>query len=217
MTDHPHLQDFGADPMQVSRWRERLKDPVLFDKKLAEIREKCIRHAELWESASSSSVTNEWYTPARYIEAVHAVFMNPIDLDPASCETANDTIQALDYWSTGGLEKDWRGRVFLNPPYGKEDGASVASLFCQKALGEYREGRVEEAIILVNSNHGYLWQAPLFDFPVCLVNHRIRFVDEEGKEKSNPVNQNMFVYLGDNNPRFAEVFGEIGYVMVPYA
>ena len=34
MTDFPHLRDVGADPMQVSRWRSRLADPVLFDEAL---------------------------------------------------------------------------------------------------------------------------------------------------------------------------------------
>ena len=33
---------------------------------------------------------------------------------------------------TGTIELPWNGRVFVNPPYGTENGQSVAGQFCTK-------------------------------------------------------------------------------------
>lgn len=44
-------------------------------------------------SVLGSSESDEWYTPAPYIEATHAV-LGGIDLDPASCGAANDVVRA---------------------------------------------------------------------------------------------------------------------------
>jgi hypothetical protein len=47
--------------------------------------------------------------------------MGGIDLDPASCATANETVRARTFYSRkdDGLKRPWFGRVWLNPPYGK--------------------------------------------------------------------------------------------------
>lgn len=41
----------------------------------------------------NSSQSNEWFTPARYVEAAREV-LGSIDLDPASCEAGNRIVQA---------------------------------------------------------------------------------------------------------------------------
>lgn len=58
--------------------------------------------------------SNEWYTPDRYIQAVKEV-LGSIDLDPASCAEANQTVGATDYYTKedDGLEQYWKGNVFL--------------------------------------------------------------------------------------------------------
>ncbi|KKL55694.1 hypothetical protein LCGC14_2252870, partial [marine sediment metagenome] len=157
--------------------------------------------------ANYSSETNEWYTPPEFLEYARQV-LREIDLDPASSAKANKTVQAKEYFSSGGLDRDWHGRVFLNPPYGVEGGRSVAGLFCEKAITEFRAGRVSQAIILVNSLHSQNWQAPLYDFPICFVNHRIRFVNHTGEVNPNPTFQNIFVHLGngESKQRFTEIF-----------
>ena len=163
-----------------------------------------------------SSETNEWYTPPQYLESVRAVFGADIDLDPASCENANATVRANHYFTEAddGLARDWFGRVFLNPPYGvADDRESRAGVFCRKAIAEYQAGRVTEAIILVNSVHAQRWQAPLYRFAVCFVDHRIRFVAEHGELSPNPTFGNIFVYLGKHRRKFAEVFSKHGHVM----
>jgi hypothetical protein len=69
------------------------------------------------------SKSNEWYTPSEYIEAARLV-MGSIDLDPASCEYANETVMAGEYFNKedDGLSQSWFGNIWLNPPYGRVGG-----------------------------------------------------------------------------------------------
>src|SRR5262249_32648554 len=128
---------------------------------------------------------------------------------------ANETARAKIFFDEkqNGLRREWHGRVFVNPPYGKVGTESMASAFCHKAIDEMDAGRVKECIILVNSLHSQQWQMPLYEFPVCFVDHRIQFLDETGEKNKNPTFQNIFVYMGDNEQKFAEVFSRFGYVM----
>src|SRR5450432_2540331 len=94
--------------------------------------------------AGTPTKSNEWYTPAKYIEAARAV-MGSIDLDPASCKIANRTVKATRYCSKeeNGLSKEWTGNIWLNPPYGRTNSESggnqgLTPLFCRKLLREYR-------------------------------------------------------------------------------
>lgn len=65
------------------------------------------------------SLTQEHYTPANIVEAARAV-LGEIDLDPASCLEAQQTVKASQYYTAGvnGLVQPWAGRVFVNPPGG---------------------------------------------------------------------------------------------------
>jgi hypothetical protein len=71
---------------------------------------------------------------------------------------------------------------------------------------------VETCIILVNSVHSQSWQAPLYDYAFCLVDHRIHFISADGQENASPTFQNVFFYLGHDVLKFAKVFARFGYV-----
>jgi hypothetical protein len=124
------------------------------------------------------STDNGWYTPRAYIDAVHAV-MGRIDLDPASCEDANAIVRAMRYYTEedDGLRPPWIAcRVFLNPPYGRdEDNESNQERWSQKLIEEYTCGNIAEAILLVNAVTDRKWFQPLYQFPICFTDHRIRF------------------------------------------
>lgn len=198
----------------VKRWCDLLQDEKFITKKNA-ILKRCWELAELWQAANFSSESVEWYTPARYLEAVREV-LGVIDLDPASNTVANDVIGAQEIFTKddNGLRKTWHGRVFMNPPYGKTDqGDSLAGAFCCKAIEEYETGNIEACIILINSLHSQAWQAPLYKHTVCFVDHRIQFISGDGEQNKNPTFQNIFVYLGTEPERFAKSFNRFGYVM----
>ncbi len=77
-----YCQGFGFAFRTVQRWCELL-DAGIFNARKNAILDKCWQLAELWQAANYSSESVEWYTPARYLEAVREV-LGGIDLDPAS-------------------------------------------------------------------------------------------------------------------------------------
>lgn len=154
----------------------------------------------------------EWFTPRKYIEAVREV-LGEIDLDPASCGEANQTVRANKFYSqeNDGLLYPWMGKVFLNPPYGT-DGPP----FVKKLNKEYENGNVTEAILLVNSRATDAeWFQPLYDGLICFTDHRIDFDSLEEKSTSS-THGSCFVYFGPNKKKFAEIFSQFGKVLKRY-
>ena len=142
--------------------------------------------------------------------------MRCIDLDPASCEYANQTVQATHYFTQAedGLSGNWWGYVWLNPPYGRRDGQSNQKLWSQKLIREYQSGHVKQAVLLVNAVPGAKWFGPLWSYPLCFTDHRIRFYNTEGCP-SQPSYSNVLVYFGPQHGVFAQVFQRFGTVVIP--
>ena len=61
---------------------------------------------------------DEIYTKPYLIEVARKL-MGGIDLDPASSPLANKVVQATNYYTAAdnGLEQDWYGRLWCNPPF----------------------------------------------------------------------------------------------------
>jgi hypothetical protein len=81
-----------------------------------------------------TSETDSWFTPPEIIEAARST-LEEIDLDPASCSRANETVKAARFFGAGssvgnGFTTSWAGRVFLNPPGGRcdENGVRVVAV-----------------------------------------------------------------------------------------
>lgn len=157
---------------------------------------------------------NEWYTPAKYIEMVRKLF-GAIDLDPASSTLANETVQATLYFTEedNGLERDWLGAVWLNPPYSQPHIYN----FVEKLVSEYAVGNVDEAVMLTHSYTDTRWfqLAAKYCTAVCFTTGRIAFESPTG-EKAAPTQGQAFLYFGDNTEEFARLFSEIGFVIYPY-
>lgn len=161
-----------------------------------------------------SSNSNEWYTPSVYIEAARLV-MGSIDLDPASCALANETVMADRYFDQAmdGLSREWRGCVWLNPPYGKnDDNDSNQGLWTQYLINMYQAGCIEQAVLLVNAAPERTWFKPLFDYPVCFTDHRIKFYNATGVSNNSTIG-NAFVYFGPYISRFIQHFNQFGTVV----
>ena len=165
-------------------------------------------------AALLSSKSNEWYTPSPIVEAAREL-MGGIDLDPASCAQANEIVKAARFFSIeeDGLSQDWRGRVWLNPPYGREAGGSSQAVWSSKLIESFEAGDVSEAVMLVNSATGSRWFKPLFEFAICFVEGRISFDSPVGR-KDRPTHYSALVYFGHNQIGFYKQFRELGQVLI---
>lgn len=157
-----------------------------------------------------SSNSNEWYTPPEYIEAARRV-LGEIDLDPASCEEANKVVRAKRYYTAedDGLQHDWSGRVWLNPPYG-----GLTAKFVTKLVEQYKAGITQEAILLVNAHATDTdWFQLLWDYVLCFTNHRINFYSPGGRKGNGSTHGSVFVYFGQNQKIFAKEFSCFGTIV----
>lgn len=70
----------------------------------------------------NTGLSQRWITP-KWITAL----LGPFDLDP--CEDVEQPWHHAKRWyTTNGLERPWRGRVWLNPPFGQETAQWIARL-----------------------------------------------------------------------------------------
>lgn len=149
-----------------------------------------------------SSETPEHYTPIEVIDAAIAC-MGKIDLDPCSNSAEAPNVPAKHHFTAAddGLSRPWFGRVYMNPPYGRE-----IAKWIEKLCDEYKNGVTEEAIALVPSRTDTQWWRQLRDYPVCLVEGRLKFL---GNDEVAPFPSAVF-YLGNDIGRFYHSFGELG-------
>lgn len=147
-----------------------------------------------------SSDSAEWYTPPDIVQRVVKV-LGKIDLDP--CADEKRSIPAAQYFveEDDGLNRDWAGRVYMNPPYGGAIGGWVLKL-----TASYAGGDVPEAIALVPARVDTEWFASFRDAAICFVRGRLKF---SGNENSAPF-PSAVVYLGKRVARFDAAFREIG-------
>lgn len=163
---------------------------------------------------SNTRKNNEWYTPARYVEAARSV-MGGIDLDPASCEVANQTVRATHFYAReeNGLMLPWSGRVWLNPPFSMVDETCGAGKWSSRLLSEYRQRHVEQAIILIPAITDTKWFQPLCEHLMCFSSISIHYHKPGSKQPVGIGYPTAFVYLGPNESRFIETFSSFGHIV----
>jgi len=154
---------------------------------------------------------NEWYTPDDHIALARAV-LGEIDLDPASSHVANQTVKASRFFSqeTNGLEQEWIGRVWLNPPYAQP----AIAHFADKMVAEWEAKRVTAAIVLTHNYTDTAWFQKLARAAsgICFTRGRVRFVSPTG-ELAAPTQGQAFFYFGTDLTIFEDVFEEVGFVV----
>ena len=151
---------------------------------------------------------NRWYTPTEAVDAARQV-LGTIDLDPASDAAANEHVGAEKIFTVedNGLEQDWHGNVWLNPPYSYPH----VEQFCDKATKEYQEGRIEQCIVLVNNCTDAKWFMRLAEnFPMAFSKGRFKFWNP-GHDCQARQGQALF-YMGPDKNKFFNAFADLIYV-----
>lgn len=184
-------------------------------------------HSLLWPVLALGHVenkkSNEWYTPAKYIEAAREV-MGGIDLDPASCWEANQAVKASKYYSIedNGLAQEWRAEcVWLNPPYGNDSTwphgkRSGLARWALKALEEYQKGNIKQCIMLLLARTDQHWFKSIWNYPICFSDHSVRFflphksTHLPGRNFDSHMWGTCFVYLGTHEQKFIDIFSQFG-------
>ncbi|MDZ4768391.1 MAG: DNA N-6-adenine-methyltransferase, partial [Chloroflexota bacterium] len=166
-------------------------------------------------AALTSSASNEWHTPAAWVERVRTV-LGRIDLDPASALAANDTVRANTICTADddGLTHEWHGQVFCNPPYGKTGNQSNQGLWLKKMIAEYKTGHVTEAIMLIKAVPGEEWFQSAWDYPICFISGRIAFTNGTSGSDDGNTGSSCFVYFGADPAEFVRVFSPFGPVVI---
>lgn len=155
--------------------------------------------------AGKDRLHDEWYTPRQYVDAARKV-MGAIDLDPASCQEANRTVGATRFYGLeeNGLDQEWFGRVWLNPPYSRQ----LIGRFSEKLVCHYLNGGVSQAVVLVNSSTDTerWWRLHCSATLVCFVKGRIRFQHQSLRSDNGPNRGQAFFYFGDKYLRILQLF-----------
>lgn len=216
------LAEAGIDKHLADRARKYAAVPAQqFEQRIAEYRAKVEEEGErvtadllsLGKPLRGTFNTGEfeWYTPADYVELARRV-LGDIDLDPASSDLANLTVQAATFYSQqgDGLAQAWTGRVWMNPPYAQP----LISHFASKLVKEVKAGAVTSAIALTNDCTDTAWFHELAGASAafCLTRGRIRFVSPKGNHGS-PTQGQAFFYFGEDTEAFADVFNEVGLIV----
>ena len=149
-----------------------------------------------------NTLSQEWSTPQKYVDAVKEFFGGDIDLDP--CSNEYSIVNALVEYRLpkhDGLRESWEyPRIFVNPPYGtdRDRGTRIKNWLYRCAEAHKAFGSEVLALVPVATNTGH-WKNYVFGRATAvsfLYDTRLRFlVDGKDEGKGAPMSCSM-VYWG---------------------
>jgi hypothetical protein len=166
-----------------------------------------------------TSTSEKWKTPPDLVSEI-ADFLGGIDLDP--CGDPEHNVPAAEHYDgtngRDGLKLPWYGRVFMNPPYGREMKRWVER-FCTEPI--------DEGIALLKAATDTQWFKPLWQYPICFLEHRVYFLGEDNRTLASSTVPSVLVYRHPNEDedlaraaariiQFAEAFEQRGEIRVPF-
>jgi len=166
-----------------------------------------------------NTLSQDWGTPEKYVQAVREFFNGAIALDP--CSNEHSIVHAeVEYRlpDHDGLRESWSfSTIFVNPPYGidKERGTSIRR-WLSRCAGANEDHQSEVlALVPVATNTGH-WKKNVFGKAtgVCfLYDTRLKFlVNGRNGGKGAPMACAM-VYWGCDFDRFSSIFSKFGAVV----
>lgn len=166
-----------------------------------------------------NTISLDWGTPQKYVDAVKEFFDGDIDLDP--CSNEYSIVNALTEYrlpEQDGLRESWNfRRIYVNPPYGtdKERGTRIKN-WLYRCVEAHKKNKSEVlALVPVATNTGH-WKNYIFGRATAvsfLYDTRLRFlVGGKDEGKGAPMSCSM-IYWGKNYDKFFEIFMQFGAVV----
>lgn len=147
-----------------------------------------------------SSLSVEAYTPRHIADAVVETLIK-VDLDP--CAEPERTFPAAAHLTKedNGLGRAWSGKVYMNPPYGRE-----IDQWTTKLRDEFDNRWVIEAIALLPARVETDWWQKLHPPHICFIAGRLTF----GRHRNPAPFPSVATYFGPHPERFRSAFGRLG-------
>jgi len=134
------------------------------------------------DNPSHEGQTNTWLTPLSIIES-----LGEFDLDPCGYPD-HKTAKNLICFPDDGLLAEWYGRIWLNPPYGRDIG---------KWLRKMERNR--NGIALVFSRTDTKWFQESNPDAIFFIKGRIAFLKPDKSISTNAGHGSMFLIYGHDN------------------
>lgn len=153
------------------------------------------------ESQKNESV--DWYTPPWIFEKMGVKF----DLDPCHPVQSIPWIPVEHRYTIvdNGLTSEWFGRVWLNPPYGKN-----TPVWLQK-MDKHRNGI---ALVFARTDCGWFHNSVTKADAILFLKGRIKFVDGLGATGGGGAgNGSMLVAWGEDNVQVLQNMAELGFLV----
>lgn len=118
--------------------------------------------SERFNTKTTDSSTNEWLTPRWLLNE-----LDPFDLDPCAAKDRPWSCAHVSYTvDDNSLHREWFGRVWLNPPYGKDGYPFLKRMAEEKHEGlalifARTETKVMQELVLPNSRYIFLLKGRL--------------------------------------------------------
>ena len=131
---------------------------------------------------SANAETTTWLTPLDFLKQ-----LGRFDLDPCGFHGHN-TADKVIVLPEDGLKSEWHGRVWLNPPYGREAKDWLEKL---KTHGD--------GIALIFARLETKWIQPFLENGFFQIHGRISFIASDGKTRGNAGAASILIPFGRKN------------------
>lgn len=152
---------------------------------------------------SQNNISTDWYTPSWVFERMGIEF----DLDPCQPIEVIKWIPAKSRYTVedDGLKKPWFGRVWLNPPYGKQTPDWLAK------MNQHRNG---VALVFARTDCGWFHNFVTKADAILFLKGRVRFVDGLGVTKGSGAGSgSMLVAWGGENVEALNRMSDLGFLI----
>lgn len=153
------------------------------------------------EKALFSTGSTEWETPDDLFDILDQEYMFNLDV----CATAQNT-KCKNYYTKeqDGLSREWIGKVWCNPPYGREIGKWV-----NKAWNSYRTNKDSTIVMLLPARTDTKWiHDPIFkNADIIFLKGRLKFGGSSNNSAPFP---SMLVVFDDSKKKVWFLANKLG-------